>query len=124
MFRRVLFRSNIDDGSTTVLLHDGDQMLHGQEAACQIDIADAIPVSFSRVDHTARADNTHVIVQNIDAAVLGQRGVHNSLDVIGFGDIGAQGHGLETFAVEVSGRFIGVRFVHINAGNSSASPYK
>ena len=91
-------RRDVDDRAAALLLHHGDDVLHGEEGAFQVDREDAIPFRLRHLDHAAHLGDADIVVEHVDAAIGFQAGRDHRLDIGGARDIGGERRRLAALA--------------------------
>ena len=81
---------DVDHGPSPSPDHLRDGEPAGQHHTLQINVDDPVPDIFLDVHHAARAQDTHVVEQDVNSSVPLHRRFHHGLAVRGAGDVGLE----------------------------------
>src|SRR5215831_16458384 len=98
---------DVDDGAAALLLHDRDDVLHGEERALEVNGEDAVPFGLSHLHHIAHLGNADIVVEHVDTAVSLHAGGDHGFHVGGAGDIGGKRCRLAAFGLDDVDRLLG-----------------
>ncbi len=95
-------------------------MLHGEEAALEVDREDAVPDLLRKLDYAADLDDADVVVEHVDAPEAIEAGGDRPLDIRGARGVGAERLRLAAFAPDDLDGLARSALVHVDAEDPSA----
>ena len=101
-------RGDVDDRAAALFLHHGNDVLHGEEGALEVDRENAVPFRFGHLDHAAHLGDADIVVQHVDAVIGLQAGRHHGFDIGRARNVGGEGGRLVALGLDdVDGLFGG-----------------
>ena len=108
-------RRDVDDRAAALLLHHGNDVLHGEIGALEIDREDVIPARLVHLDDISHFGDADIVVEHVDAAIGLQARRHHRLD-LGFArDVGGESGRLAALAGDDFDGLLGCRRIAIDA---------
>ena len=95
--------------------HDGNDMLHGEVCAPEIDGKDAVPFRLRGLHHAAHLGDPDIVVEHVDPAVGRKAGLDHRLDVAPTRDVGGEGCRATAVAGDDLGGLFGSSRVAVDA---------
>ena len=97
-------RGNIDDGTLSSTFHERDRVFAGEKHTLHIDGRDLVPFVLVMFDRTTHAENTDIVVKDVDPSESIVTGLYHRRYLIAVGHVTADSAGLVSFVGNYSGR--------------------